>query len=167
VGRGLVAAAATVVLAVVDVLVERLRLVAVLDQRVDLLGRHAAIRLDQQRVRRRLQAVVDEQRVDGEVAGQVPLVLDAVLAAGEVRERAVQRLVREHELRLRQRQGGDVLGIEVEGARVRRGGRAPVLLCRHHRQPQRERAEERLVEDEPGPCGGELRLELCGVVGHS
>ena len=50
--RRLVAAAAAVVVAVVDVLVEGLGLVAVLDQRIDLLGRHAAVGVDEQRVGR-------------------------------------------------------------------------------------------------------------------
>ena len=46
------------------------------------------------------QAILEQQRVDRVVAGEIPAVLHTVLTAREMRKGTMQCLVRQHELRL-------------------------------------------------------------------
>jgi hypothetical protein len=86
--------------------------------------------------------------------------LVAVLAAGEVRQRTVQRLVGEHELRLVHRQAIDIVGVVVKGARVSGHGLAPLRVGLHHRQAQHQRPEKRLVQDQLGARGTQFRFAI-------
>jgi hypothetical protein len=119
-------------------------------------------------VQRRLQALLDQDQVHRVVAGHVPAPLHAVIAAVGVAHRAMHRLVRQHELRLRETEVLDELRVEVERLRVGAGGGAPVAADLQ-RQMHHQRAEERPLHDEAGArCSqlGEDRLERGALVGH-
>ncbi|MNC87034.1 hypothetical protein D3C83_27290 [compost metagenome] len=73
-------------------------------------------------------------------------------------ERAVHRLVRDHELGLRKAELRDVGRIEVDHARVRRDGFAPARVGGLQRQVQRQRPEERLIEDES--CARRAKFQI-------
>ena len=152
-----VRAAMTTLVTIPGMVVEGLLVGVVVEAGIDLLGRHAAIQVQHLRSGRRREAFVDQQRVDREVAGQVPQALDAVTAPCEVAERAVQGLMRQGELHLGAAQRGDPLRVVIELARIGAGGLAPGA-GRDQRQPQHQRAEEGFVEDQPGPGGGKLRF---------
>ena len=89
------------VFTVVGVLVQGLVLVRLVQAGVDLLGRHAEVLGHHVAVRWGCQPVLEQQRVDRIIARQVPAVLHPVLAAGKVRQGAMQRFMRQHELGLR------------------------------------------------------------------
>ena len=100
------------------------------------------------------------------VAGHVPAPLHAMVAAVGVAHRAVHRLVRQHELRLREIQVFDERGIEIEGLRVGAGGGAPVAAG-FQRQMHHQRAEEGALHDETGARSRELgedRLQGVGLL---
>ena len=163
----LAAALRVAVRAVIEVLVHRLIGVVFGDAGVNFLRRHALEAVEDQRAGRRLEAVLDQQRVDGEVAGDVPALLDPVLAPREMREGAVQRLVGEDELGLFQAQGVDVVGVVIEAAGVRCGSLAPLRIGGDHRQSQRQRAEERLVQNQPGAGRSQLGFDGAFLTHHS
>ena len=130
-----------------------------LDAGIDFFRRHALEGIQQQHAGRRLETIGDEQGIDGMIAGHVPAMLDAVLAAREVRQGAMQRLVGQHELGFFQRQRGDVGRVIVKLARIGRRSGTPFLARRHHRQAQGQRAEKRLVQDQPGAGRGEFGFD--------
>ena len=127
---------------------------AVVEAGIDLLSRHAAVEVEHLRAPRRVEAFVEQQRVDREIAGQVPQALHAVAAPGEMAERAVQRLVRQGELDFATAQCGYPLRVEVQFARVGGRGAAPGA-GRGQRQAQHQRAEKGLVEDQFRPRRGQ------------
>jgi hypothetical protein len=118
------------VIGVIDVPVQGLGIVLLLQQRVDLLRRQALEAGIVQGRGRWRQAILDQEGVDGVIAGQVPFAPQPVLAAGKVRQGAVQSIVGEHELGLVQAQGGDVVGVVIEGAGIRGGGGTPIRVRR-------------------------------------
>ena len=81
------------------------------DTGVDLLRRHAFIAFQHQRAGGRDESVLDQQRIDRMVAGDVPAEPAAVLAARKMGERAVQCLIGQHELGLFHAQCIDVVGL--------------------------------------------------------
>ncbi len=119
-------------------------------------------------MQRRLQAFLDQHQVDGVIAGHIPAPLDAMVAAMRMAHGAVHRLVRQNELRLRQRKIVDKLGIEVEGLRIGAGGGAP-FTAHLQRQMHHQRTEKRTLHDETGARRGELGEDglKCGVVCRS
>ncbi len=148
------------ILGIVEMLIHGLVVVVLVEAGIDLLGGHVLELRQIQRTGRRLQSVAQQQRVNSEIAGHVPAPLVAMPATRKVREPTVQGLVRQHELRLLQRERVYVVGVVVEPARVGRRGVAPLGIARHHRQPQYQRAEKRLVEDEPRRRGGEFGFDI-------
>ena len=163
--RGALTLRIRLLLVVVDVLVVRFLLGIVLDAGINLLGRHVVEAVQNQGVGRWHQPVGHERGVDGEIAGNVPAAPVAVLAAREVRQRAMQRLVRQHELGLLEGKLIDVVAVVVERFGVGGGGAAPLGIALDQRQAQHQRAEERLVNNEPGARGGELGFDV-GVHGN-
>ena len=157
-GIALLTAAGLVVL-VEQVLIDGLGLIIFVDQRVNLFRGHAQVLRHDMTVARWGQTILEQQRIDRVVAGEIPAVLHTVLAARKMRQGAVQGLVRQHELGLRHRQGVDVIGVVIELARVGGGGRAPVRIGRSQRQAQHQCAEERLVQDQLGARGGQLGFD--------
>jgi hypothetical protein len=89
-------------LIVVQVLIKRLVIQAVIQAGIDFFRRHVVKLVKDHRFRRWNQAVVIQQRVDREVARQIPLALHAMSTADEMAERAMQRFMSKHELGLRQ-----------------------------------------------------------------
>ena len=83
-----------------------------------------------------------------------------MLAARKVRQRAMQRLVRQDEFGLLEGQRLDVAAIVIKRARIGGGGAAPFGVGLHERQAQHQRAEERLVDNQPGSRGDELIFDL-------
>ncbi len=142
------AALAAVGIVVIQVLVEGFAVRVVIQTGVDFLGAHVVVHVQHDHLGRRLQSVADEDGIDREVAGEIPFALDAVAAPDEVGQRTVQRLMRQHELDLGQRQAANIGWVVVEALHVRGGGAAP-RPGRDHRQAQYQRPEEGLVEDQP------------------
>ena len=94
-------------------LVVRLFLVVILDQRVDFLGHHAFVADVVQRTRHRRHAFLDQDGIDREIAGDIPAVLDAMLTPRKVRQRTMHRLVSKRELGLLQREAVDVFRVVI------------------------------------------------------
>jgi hypothetical protein len=117
-------------------------------QRVDLLGGQATEVRIRESAGRRLEALLRKQQVHGMVGRDIPAPPRAMIAAREMPERAVQGLVREHELGLRERQHLEPGRIEVDRPRIGRRGLAPRRIGRNEREVQHQRADEGLLQDE-------------------
>ena len=102
---------------------------------IDFLSGHANVALVDQGAWRWYQTLLNQQRIDGIVAGHVPAELVALLPAGEMRQGTVQGLVRQHELGLIEIQGVDVTAVEIKVPGVGGRGPAPLGVGLHHRQP--------------------------------
>ena len=72
-------------LLVVEMIVVGLILHIVLDIGINLLGHHALKATFQQHTGWRLETIFQQQRIDSQIAGDVPALLDPMLAAREVR----------------------------------------------------------------------------------
>ena len=151
--------ATPLVVRVIDVPIQGLGVVLFLQQGVNFLRRQALETGIVQGRGGRRQAILDQEGVDGVVAGQVPFASQPVLAAGKVRQGAVQGIVGEHELGLVQTQGGDVVGVVIEGAGIRGGGGTPIRVRGLDGQPQGQGPEKGLVQDQPGAGRGQLDFD--------
>ena len=126
------------------------------NQRVDLLRRQAPEHRLQQRFRRRCEAVVAQHVIDRMVAGDVPPALHAVGPPGEMAERAMQRLVREPELQIAEGHAIDEVRIEMHVPCIGGQRLAPLGIGGPEREVERQRADERFFQDQPGTRGREL-----------
>ena len=145
---------------VVEMLVVGLILHIVLDIGVDLLRHHALEAAFQKNARGWLEPVFQQQWIDRQVTGDIPAVLDAMLATRKVGQSAVQRFVGKHKLRLLQRQSPDVLGVVVQRPHVGANGLAAIRFGRLHGQAQYQRAEEGPIQYEAGACGAEFGFDF-------
>src|SRR5690606_3706500 len=115
----------------------------------------AEARIDERAIDRR-QTLLDQQQIHRVVAGGIPTVAQAVIAAREVSQRAVQRLVGEHELRLTRIQAPNVRRAVIDPTCI--GGYRLAPAGGLEGQMQQQHADEGLVQNEPGARGGKLRL---------
>jgi len=83
-----------------------------------------------------------------------------VLAPGEMRQCAVQRLVRQRKLGLFQSKTVDIGGIVVEGACIGADSRAPLRVCCLHGHAQHQRPEKRTIQDQPGASRTEFGFQF-------
>ena len=91
--------------------------------------------------------------------GEIAAMLVAMLAARKVRQRAVQRLVREREFGLLEGQRLNVVAVVVKRFGVGGSGATPLGISLDERQAQRQGAEKWPVDDEPGARGGEFGFD--------
>ena len=130
------------------------------DERVDLLCRQAQKGGIREHAPRRSHPLLNQDEVHGMVAGDVPALSHPMRAPREMRERAMQRLVREHELRLGEGQPCDVVRIKVERPGIGRDRGAMARARRGERQMHDQRPNEGTLQDEPGAGRGELGVDL-------
>ena len=100
------------------------------------------------------------------VARDIPALELAMLTPGKMRQRAVHRIVRQHELRLRQRQMLDEGRIVVKVSCVGAGSAQAAILYGLEFQMHHQGAEKRFFQDQARARGGKLGLDLRRIGNH-
>jgi len=110
--------------------VERRRRRVVREQRIDLFRGKAAKPNIEQRIVGCFHAVIDEELIHSVIACEIPASANAMPAPREMSERAMQGLVGEQELRVREVDADQIVRVVVDGARVGRDGAGARLATR-------------------------------------
>ena len=108
----------------------RLFFAVFLYQRINFLGHHAFITDVVKRTGYRRHAFLDQDRINGEVTGNVPASLVAVFTTCEMRQGTVQDLVGQCELCLLNREAGYVFRVVIKGTRIGANGCTPFRVRR-------------------------------------